>query len=100
MPVQQRAAGDREWLFLRFYDFDESGLTFNVVTLEQSAGEPWRQRIDATRLAPWRCEQLVAALTQAGFGEIASYGDMAGGDFDRLSSGNLVLTARRLGAEG
>lgn len=98
MPVQQRAAGDREWLFMRFYDFDESGLTFNVVTLERCAGEPWRQRVDATRLAPWRREQLVAAFTRAGFGDIASYGDMTGGTFDELSSGNLVLTARRLGA--
>jgi SAM-dependent methyltransferase len=98
MPVQQRAAGDREWLFLRFYDFDGDGLTFNVVILERSAGEGWRQRMDATRLAPWRREQLVAAFSQAGFGEIASYGDMTGGAFDELSSGNLVLTARRLGA--
>lgn len=96
MPVQQRVAGDREWLFLRFYDFGEEKLTFNVVTLERSAGEPWRQRVDATRLTPWRREQLVAAFAQTGFGEIVCYGDMAGGAFDELSSGNLVLTARRM----
>jgi len=95
MPVQQRDAGDREWLFLRFYDFGEDYLTFNVVTLVRSAGEPWRQRTDATRLMPWRREQLVAAFTQVGFGEISCYGDMAGGVYDELSSGNLVLTARR-----
>jgi SAM-dependent methyltransferase len=98
MPVQQRVAGDREWLFVRFYDFDEDGLTFNVVTLERRAGELWRQRVDATRLMPWRRDQLVSALALAGFGEIAFYGDMAGGAFDELSSGNLVLTARRLEA--
>jgi len=95
MPVQQRAAGDREWLFVRFYDFGEGSLTFNVVTMERSVGEPWRQRTDATRLTPWRREQLVAAFTQAGFGEISCYGDMTGSVFDELSSGNLVLTARR-----
>jgi hypothetical protein len=54
--------------------------------------------VEATRLAPWRREQLVAAFTQAGFGEITLYGDMAGGAFDELSSSNLVLTARRMGA--
>ena len=88
-------ADGREWLFVRFYDFDEDGLTFNVVTLERSEGEPWRQRVDATRLYPWRREQLVAALAEAGFDEIECYGDMAGGAFDEASSGNLVLTARR-----
>jgi hypothetical protein len=39
----------------------------------------------------------VAALTEAGFGEICCYGDMAGGAFDETSSGNLVLTARAAG---
>ena len=95
MPIQERAAEGREWLFVRFYDFDEQGLTFNVVTLERSEGEPWRQRVDATRLYPWRRAQLVDALAQAGFTEVACYGDMAGGAFDEASSGNLVLTARR-----
>jgi len=95
MPVQQRAAEGHEWLFVRLYDFDEQGLTFNVVTLERGAGEPWRQRVDATRLYPWRRAQLVAALAQAGFEEIVCYGDMTGGAFEEASSGNLVLTARR-----
>jgi SAM-dependent methyltransferase len=101
MPVQQRAAEGREWLFVRFYDFDERGLTFSVVTLERREGEPWRQRVDATRLYPWRRAQLMDALSRAGFGEIACYGslaiagDMAGGVFDEATSGNLVLTAWR-----
>jgi hypothetical protein len=95
MPVQQRAAEGREWLFVRFYDFDEDGLTFNVVTLARSEGGAWEQRVDATRLTPWRRDQLVAALAHAGFKEIACYGDMAGGGYDEALSGNLVLTARR-----
>jgi SAM-dependent methyltransferase len=97
MPVQQRAAEGREWLFVRFYDFKEDGLTFNVVTLTRRGDEPWVQHVDATLLTPWRREQLVAALTEAGFGEIRCYGDMAGGAFDERSSGNLVITARAAG---
>jgi hypothetical protein len=96
MPVQHRVAADREWLFLRFYDFDEERLTFNVVMLERNAGAAWRQRIEATQLTAWRREKLVAMLAQSGFGEITCYGDMAGGEYNELSSGNLVLTARRL----
>lgn len=95
MPLLQAEAHGREWLFLRFYDFYEDGLTFNVVTLERSAGEPWRQRVEATRLYPWRREQLVDALARAGFGEIVSFGDMAGGAFDAAASGNLILTATK-----
>jgi glycine/sarcosine N-methyltransferase len=95
MPVQQHVEGGREWLFVRFYDFDEDGLTFNVVTLSRGEGQSWAQRVDATRLVPWQRTQLVAALAEAGFEEIACYGDMAGGSYDEASSGNLVLTARR-----
>ena len=95
MPVQQHVEGGREWLFVRFYDFDERGLTFNVVTLARDEGERWAQRVDATRLVPWRRAQLVTALAEAGFDEIACYGDMVGGGYDEASSGNLVLTARR-----
>jgi SAM-dependent methyltransferase len=94
MPVQQRAVEGREWLFVRFYDFDQDGLIFNVVTLSRRAGEPWEQRVDATRLYPWRREQLVAALKEAGFDGLCCYGDMAGGEFDEAASPNLVLTAR------
>jgi hypothetical protein len=90
-----RGAG-REWLFVRFYDFHQDGsLTFNVVTLEREGGGPWRQRADATRLYPWRRDQLVRAAQEAGFDSIQCYGDMAGAPYDRESSGNLVLTARR-----
>jgi glycine/sarcosine N-methyltransferase len=95
MPVQQRSVDGREWIFVRFYDFDEDGLTFNVVRLTRDLGALWEQRVDATQLYPWRRKQLVAALERVGFVGIECYGDMAGGVFDEMSSGNLVLTARK-----
>jgi SAM-dependent methyltransferase len=96
MPLQQRAAADgREWLFVRFYDFVDDLLTFNVVTLERKGEEPWREHVHSTRLYPWRREQLVSALGATGFVDVTCYGDMAGGAFDELTSGNLVLAATR-----
>jgi SAM-dependent methyltransferase len=103
MPLQARREEalvpqtGREWLFVRFYDFNEDGtITFNVVTLER--GRPdraWKQKVDATRLYPWRYRQLVEAVGAAGFVDLVCYGDMAGARYDRESSGNLVLVARR-----
>jgi SAM-dependent methyltransferase len=103
MPLQARreraATSDtgREWLFVRFYDFNEDGsLTFNVVTLEREhPGSGWEQHADATRLYPWRHDQLVDAVVEAGFDRLQCYGDMAATPYDRESSGNLVLVARR-----
>jgi SAM-dependent methyltransferase len=107
MPLQARREGasvqgdGHEWLFVRFYDFHQDGsLTFNVVTLEREGKGPWRQRADATRLYPWRRDQLVETVEAAGFDDIRCYGDMTGAPYDRESSGNLVLTARRQVGQG
>jgi SAM-dependent methyltransferase len=107
MPLQSRCeetsaqGGGHEWLFVRFYDFCADGsLVFNVVTCERGGWTPseergpWKQRVDATRLYPWRYGQLTEVVTKAGFGDIRCYGDMAGASYDRESSGNLVLTAK------
>jgi SAM-dependent methyltransferase len=86
----------REWLFLRFYDFEPDGtLTFNVVTLRREGGGEWSQRVTATRLRPLRQDELVRAAANAGFEEVMCWGDLQGSPFDADISGNLVLTARR-----
>jgi glycine/sarcosine N-methyltransferase len=102
MPLQARreetqAQGEgREWLFVRFYDFNPDGsLTFNVVTCEREGRGDWHERVDTTRLYPWRSDELVEALTRAGFEQVQCYGNMAGAPYDRQSSGDIVLTARR-----
>jgi len=85
---------DREWLFVRFYDFDPDGrITFNILTLTRQKEATWQQKIDSTRLYPLRQAELLQALGQAGFGSIASYGSMTGEPFDIQTSGNLVIIA-------
>lgn len=96
MEPQSYRQGEREWLFLRFYDFDPDGLiTFNMATLRR-AGDSWEQHISATRLRPLLQSDLAQALTAGGFAVPAWYGNMAGVPFDPDSSGNLVVTARRI----
>jgi SAM-dependent methyltransferase len=96
MEPQAHQEGEREWLFLRFYDFEPDGLLgFNVVTLQRQRGGDWTQHSAAARLWPQRQEELLAALEGAGFVQVSAFGDMQGAPFDAGSSGNLVLTARR-----
>jgi SAM-dependent methyltransferase len=97
MPPQAHQESGKEWLFLRFYDFEPDGtLVFNVVTLRrEAAGDDWDQQIVATQLWPLKQEELMAALDATGFEAITCWGDMQGAAFDPESSGNLVVTARR-----
>jgi 2-polyprenyl-3-methyl-5-hydroxy-6-metoxy-1,4-benzoquinol methylase len=96
MEPQAYREGDREWLFVRFYDFSPDGtLTFNVLTLQRDEEGDWSQRAEATRLRPWLHADYLSVLADTGFGAVTSYGDMTGSPFDPAESGNLILTATR-----
>jgi SAM-dependent methyltransferase len=96
MGPEAHREGDREWLFVRFYDFNPNGtITFNMVVLRRNAEGEWSQQVEATRLRPLVHSELIASLTAAGFTEIISYGDMQGAPFDLDHSPNLVVTAQR-----
>jgi SAM-dependent methyltransferase len=87
-----------ERIFLRFYDFDPDGLiTFNLITLRREATGPWAQHTANTRLRPLVQVDLIASLAMAGFVQVSAYGSLAGEPYDPVSSGNLVVVARRAG---
>jgi len=95
MEPQSYRGGEKEWLFLRFYDYDADGLiSFNIVNLRREGEQSWEQRVMTTRLRPLLQEETVRLLGKAGFHEIACYGDMGGAPFDPETSGNLVVVAR------
>jgi glycine/sarcosine N-methyltransferase len=95
MPLQAHREGDRQWLFIRFYDFNPDGtLTFNVVTLQRDGAGEWTQQIEATALCPLLHAELLNAVASAGFSNAARYGDMTGASFDPESSSNLIVTAK------
>jgi SAM-dependent methyltransferase len=94
MEPQSFREGEAEWLFLRFYDYDPDGLiTFNILTLQRRAQDPWQQRISTTRLRPLLAEDLLARLAGAGFEQVSTYSSLGGEPFDPGRSGNLVVTA-------
>jgi glycine/sarcosine N-methyltransferase len=95
MDPQVHREGEKEWLFLRFYDFEPDGtLTFNLVALQRERAGNWRQQVATTRLRPLQQEELTVALKAAGFMEVTCWGDMQGASFDPEVSPNLVVTAR------
>ncbi len=97
MPPQAHREDSREWLFMRFYDFNPDGtLTFNIATLRRDEAGEWTQQIEATTLHPLLHAELLDALAAAGFGDAACYGDMTGAPFDPETSGNLIVSATRL----
>jgi SAM-dependent methyltransferase len=100
MGPQAHRDDGREWLFVRFYDFNTDGtLTFNVATLRRDGEGAWMQGVEATRLRPWPSSELAEAVGLAGFDVIAAYGHMSGKPFDPATSDNLILTALLLGNE-
>ncbi len=95
MPPQAHREDSREWLFIRFYDFNPNGtLTFNIVTLRRDEASEWAQQIEATTLRPLLHADLLNAVAAAGFGDAACYGDMQGAPFDPETSSNLIVTAK------
>jgi len=96
MEPQSHRDNDKEWLFLRFYDFQTDGaLRFNLITLHRHGDQPWQQRMLSASLWPWRQQELLQALQPAGFHNVACYGDNHGAPFDPFRSPNLIITARR-----
>lgn len=92
MGPEAHRDGEQEWLFVRFYDFNADGsLTFNMLRLRRAGGGGWEQGVESTLLYPWTRAELEAALRAAGFGDLALYGDMTGGGFDPVASGNLIV---------
>jgi glycine/sarcosine N-methyltransferase len=97
MGPEAHREGDREWLFVRFYDFNADGMiTFNMVVLRRDAEGKWSQQLEATELRPLTYSELITSLTAAGFTDIVHYGDMQGAPFDPDHSPNLVMTARQM----
>jgi glycine/sarcosine N-methyltransferase len=95
MEPQAHAEGSKEWVFLRFYDFDPDGLlTFNMVTLKRASHGGWVQTVATSRLRPLLKDELVSFLTAAGFTDIKTFGSMSEEPFDPESSPNLVVLAK------
>jgi len=97
LASQERIVGvnrDQDTYFVRFYDFMEDLVQFNVLMIT-TTGEKISHRLTSTRLKPYRLRELEAALETAGLQVIDTFGDMNFAPFNPNSSPNLVAVARR-----
>ncbi|MBN1660659.1 MAG: class I SAM-dependent methyltransferase [Anaerolineae bacterium] len=92
MPPQSQRDADDEWIFVRFYDFGETEVVFNMVRLRRSP-EGWAQDVDATRLRPLFADDLALGLHEAGFEPVDLYGGYDRSAFDPDQSGDLLAVA-------
>jgi SAM-dependent methyltransferase len=95
MGPQSYRGDEGEWLFVRFYDFHEATVTFNMVRLSAREGGDWVQTVDATELRPIFHDDLMAALAAAGFGKVTCYGGYDSSAFDPTQSGDLIAVATK-----
>jgi glycine/sarcosine N-methyltransferase len=94
MGPQAHSEGQGQWLFVRFYDFHPSTLTFNMVRLANT-GQGWVQDVESTELRPIFAGELVEGLRSAGFEQIELYGGYDRSPFHLDDSGDLLAVARR-----
>ncbi len=97
MPPEVHRAGNREWIFMRFYDFEGELLRFNIVRLYRQGNGIWTSRIEHTQLRAWRAETLCDLIESAGFQIVKMLGSYRGDAFVPSTSGDLVLIAKRAG---
>lgn len=94
MGPQAHSEGEGQWLFVRFYDFQPSTLTFNMVRLVHT-GDGWVQDVESTELRPIFAGELTDGLRAAGFGQILLYGGYDRSPFHPDDSGDLLVVARK-----
>lgn len=92
MPPQSFRLDDQEWLFLRFYDFHATTITFNMIRLHRT-NQNWRQTVESTELRPILHNELATMLSEAGFSDVVFYGNYDGTAFDPAQSGDLIAVA-------
>ncbi len=96
MEPQAHREGDNEWVFQRFYDFEDAGLIqFNFLTLKRKRGENWQVDLTSTLLMPLFVNDLLEQLVQSSFKVISTLGGLNDEVFDPLKSENLVIVAQK-----
>jgi len=80
--------------FVRYYDYDEEGVIFNILTIEKTR-DGILQHHRTIRLLPLLQRDLVAALESAAFTDVQVFGGISMNEFVPGDSKDLVILARR-----
>jgi ubiquinone/menaquinone biosynthesis C-methylase UbiE len=84
---------DEQSYFIRFYDFNENDLNFNILSFKKE--NPAKRDLITTKIYPHKKEIMVEGLKKAGFKNISLFGDLSTNEFDAGSSKNLVTHCQK-----
>ena len=82
----------RGMTFVRFYEFHEKFVVFNILRLKKEEGR-LVHKLDSVKLRPILKPELTSALHEAGFDDLRIHGSIALDDFCEQTSKDLVVLA-------
>jgi glycine/sarcosine N-methyltransferase len=82
---------NNENYFVRFYDFKENEVMFNILSFEKE--NPQHHQLISTMIFPYSVEDFSKALKRAGFGKIEFYDSFDLSSYNPQESSNLVISA-------
>ncbi|MCP3965314.1 MAG: class I SAM-dependent methyltransferase [Lentisphaerae bacterium] len=85
-------SGDYE--FIRFYDFEDQYVNFNIMTIDWSGPKP-QHHLSSTKLFPYIYTDLKKNLVETGFDDIELYGGTDLSKFSPDSSSHVMIIASR-----
>ncbi len=89
-PVKSYKEGDHEYVFMRFYDYLSTHLEFNMIyAIKDEKG--WHSKSMQMMHRPWRKEELLELMKEAGFTHIMCYGGYDFSEFNPNKSTDLVF---------
>jgi SAM-dependent methyltransferase len=80
-----------EKYFVRFYDFNENQIVFNILQFDKS--KPADHQIISTKIYPYSTDDFTLTLEKAGFKSINYYSSLNFSPFDPQTSNDLIITA-------
>jgi glycine/sarcosine N-methyltransferase len=99
----ERLVGAREVhdkVILRFYDFQQKHLVFNILTLARRSSSDLSGKVvvswNATTLKPWTLADVEPALSEAGWAISCQWGDIDRSPFDADTSHDVLVIAKSM----
>jgi SAM-dependent methyltransferase len=89
----QNVKEEGEKIFVRFYDFEERRVRFNILAMTRTASG-FESHLESVSLRPWTGEDLHLFLQAAGFSSTKFFGGVAMGPYEPTTSKDLVILAQ------
>ena len=78
-------------IFVRFYDFYEEQIVFNILTLNKKNLS--ERKLCSTQIYPYLIDNFKKGLSAAGFSQVKFFGDLKLSEYLESQSSNLVIIA-------